>query len=67
MAQQLDWTVIGYYYAPIPFYNGRVLKHEGGAVAHNVAHMMAQPGMVMLHEYKGDRITADTHQPFAGV
>lgn len=57
-----------HYYAPIALYNGRVLKYQGMASEDN-RQWMAQkyPGLVELAEYKGDRILADTHQPFDGM
>lgn len=58
------YTVIGYYYQPIPHYGGQVLKHAGLACPGNREHMMAKPGMLMLDEYKGDRIRADDHSLF---
>jgi hypothetical protein len=58
-----QWTEIGHYYAPIPYYGGRVLKYEGIACPMNHARMMAKPGMLMLDAYKGDRITADKQLP----
>lgn len=61
-----DYTEQGHYYEPIAYYGGRVLKYAGIACPMNKAHMMAKPGMLMLDAYKGDRITADTHQLFTG-
>lgn len=61
-----EWTPIGHYYLPIPYYNGRVLKYEGIATRMNESHMMSKPGMVLLNQYKGDRITADAHELFSG-
>jgi hypothetical protein len=59
-----EWTALGYFYLPIPYYQGRVLKCKGIACRRNMAHMLAQPGMVLLDRYMGDRITADTHTLF---
>lgn len=61
------WKQIGFYYAPIAYYGGQVLKHEGTATEGNRERMMAKPGMVMLDSYKGDRIRADDHTEFTGT
>jgi len=53
-----------YFYEPIPYYSGKVLKCAGMPSEQNMAWMMAKPGMVLLDEYKGDRIHADTYLPF---
>jgi len=55
---------LGHFYSPIKFYNGAVLKYEGIANATNIQWMLAREGMIMLPEYCGDRITADTHTKF---
>ena len=62
-----QWTEIGHYYETIAYYGGRVLKYAGIACPMNEAHMMAKPGMLMLDDYKGDRITADKHELFTAL
>lgn len=59
-----QWTELGHYYEPIPYYNGRVLKYRGIACGNNLHWMIAKPGMLVLSRYLGDRITADTQQLF---
>lgn len=66
-AAENEWTPIGHYYEPIAYFNGAVLKYRGIACQMNRAHMMSQPGMLMLDSYKGDRITADTHEVVRAV
>lgn len=58
------WNEIGFYYEPIAFYGGKVLKHAGIATEGNREHMMSKPGMVILDTYKGDRIRAEDHTEF---
>ena len=60
-------SVIGHFYQPIEFYNGTILKYQGMESEANREWMMAKPGMQMLDSYKGDRITADTHQVWTGL
>ena len=56
-----------HYYAPIPLYRGKVLKYQGMASKENRQWMHEKyPGLIELGEYKGDRITADTHQVYEG-
>lgn len=58
---------VTYYYAPIPFYKGKVLKCEGMVSEENRAWMPAKhPGIIELVGYRGDRINADTHEVFNG-
>lgn len=57
---------VGYFYQPIPYYKGLVLKCAGLACERNMAWMMAEPGTVLLESYCGDRIAADTHEAFNG-
>jgi len=59
-----NWIEIGHYYRPIPLFNGNVLKYAGIACPMNVGFMMKEPGIVMLPNYKGDRIHAATHEMF---
>lgn len=60
-----QWSEIGHYYEPIPHYHGKVLKYRGIATSGNMSFMMKRPGMLILSEYKGDRIT-DKHELFTG-
>jgi len=53
---------IGHFYQPLPAYP-HVLKYQGIATEQNVAWVMQQPGMILLPEYMGDKITADGHRP----
>lgn len=57
------WNRIGHFYRPIAYYGGKVLKYEGIATEGNKEH---NADAVILPEYLGDRITADTHEVFAG-
>lgn len=59
--------VIGHFYEPIPFYDGKVLKYQGMATKENRVWMMKRPGMVMLKKYKGGRITAKGHRLFTST
>ena len=61
-----QFVEIGHYYEPIPYYRGAVLKYQGIACEMNKEWMMAKPGMLMLGAYKGDRILAESHEPFTG-
>ena len=56
--------IIGHYYRSIPFYNGRVLKYGGLATKDNAWVLEEKPGTIILPEYKGDRIYADTHEDY---
>lgn len=62
-----QWTEVGYFYEPIAYYDGKVLKCAGIACEMNMKHMMEKPGMVLLDGYKGDRITSETHEPFTAL
>jgi hypothetical protein len=65
-ATQDQWAILGHYYEPIPLYNGLVLKYAGLACPMNLDHMLAKPGMILLDAYRGDRIVANTYEPFHG-
>lgn len=56
-----------YFYVPIPFYDGKVLKC-GGMVSDQNREWFKQenPGAVEVVGYLGDRINADDHNAFAG-
>jgi hypothetical protein len=55
-----------YFYRPLAFYNGRVLKCAGIATTGNIDHLNAEhPGGVVLEGYRGDRIDAATHKPIS--
>jgi hypothetical protein len=57
-------NLLPYYYGPIAFYNGRVLKCAGIATTGNIEMLKAQhPGGIVLDGYRGDRIDALTHKP----
>jgi hypothetical protein len=62
-----DFTRIGHYYEPLPYYGGKVMKYAGIACQMNKGFMMAKPGMIMLRSYIADRIKADTNEPFASL
>lgn len=56
-----------YFYFPLSFYNGAVLKCGGIATTGNIEMMKAQhPGVIILEGYRGDRIRAADHSEFAG-
>ena len=57
---------ISYFYRPLAFYEGAVLKCAGIATDENRARMMKEPGTIELKGYRGDRIDAVTHQKFTG-
>jgi ABC-type Fe3+-hydroxamate transport system substrate-binding protein len=60
------WDFVGHYYAPIPHYDGKVLKYQGEATKGNLDAILRvkYPDGVLLSEYKGDRIYADTHEDY---
>lgn len=59
-----DQTV-SYFYTPIAFYRGTVLKCGGIVSAENTDWFKAQhPGTIVLEGYRGDRIRADDHTPY---
>lgn len=54
--------ILPYFYYPIPFYNGKVLKCGGIATTGNEEWFKAaHPGTIILEGYRGDRIRADDH------
>lgn len=53
-----------YFYRPIAYYAGAVLKCYGIATDKNRGCMMAEPGTIELQGYRGDRIDAASHQLF---
>lgn len=60
------WEQIGHYYAPIAFYDGKVLKYQGIATKGNLDAILRVkfPDGVLLDSYKGDRIKADTYEEY---
>jgi hypothetical protein len=57
-----------YCYAPIAFYDGRVLKCQGIATANNCPWLVAKfPGCIFLEGYQGDRIDATTFAEYHGA
>ena len=55
--------MIPYFYRPIPYYNGKVLKCAGMATEENRKWFFEQnPGSIELDHYAGDRIKADNHE-----
>ena len=58
--------LLPYFYRPIAHYNGRVLKCVGMVTDENREWLKTEyPEGVELPHYGGDRIFADTLQPFA--
>lgn len=56
-----------YWYSPIPHYSGKVLKCQGLVSVGNREWMPEKhPGVIELAGYRGDRITADSHQLYEG-
>lgn len=54
--------MLKYFYRPIAFYNGAVLKCAGIANETNLGWFIEQtPGTIVLDGYRGDRIRADDH------
>lgn len=52
--------MIEYFYAPIPYYQGQVLKCQGIATSNNKVWMLKKhPDMIVLKGYRGDRIGLD--------
>ena len=59
---------IPYIYVGLPFYAGKVLKCAGIATPASLAIVKENHGdAIVLSEYKGDRILADTHELFTGM
>ena len=57
-----------YFYSPIEFYAGAVLKCHGIATEKNTAWVLAdKPGTIIVSGYRGDRIRAADHTEFRGV
>ncbi|WP_340672389.1 hypothetical protein [Bradyrhizobium ottawaense] len=56
-----------YFHRPIAVYDGSVLKCHGIATEENRGWMMAEPGTIELQGYRGDRITAATHDDVTGM
>lgn len=57
-----------YFYTPIPFYNGEVLKCQGMATEANKGWFMeANKTAVVLNKYMGDRINASDYSEFTGA
>ena len=55
---------MSYFYRPLPFYAGRVLKCAGICTDDNRTWFLAaNPDTIVLPQYMGDRIKADTHEP----
>lgn len=55
-----------YFYSPIAYYNGDVLKCKGIATEENKGWFVEQnPGTVILKGYRGDRILAINHAELA--
>lgn len=51
-----------YFYYPLSFYNGKVLKCGGIATTGNEKWFKEEhPGTIILEGYRGDRIRADDH------
>lgn len=51
-----------YFYYPIPFYSGAVLKCGGIATTGNAPWFKAEhPGAIILEGYRGDRIRASDY------
>jgi hypothetical protein len=49
-----------YFYRPIPYYNGKILKCAGICTEQNVIWFTrANPGTIIAPRYLGDRIRAD--------
>ncbi len=49
-----------YFYRPIPYYSGRVLKCAGICTEDNVRWFTREnPGTVVVEGYRGDRVCAD--------
>lgn len=59
---------IPYIYVPIPVYAGKVLKCAGIATTVSLAIVKEKHGdAIVLSEYKGDRILANTYELFTGM
>lgn len=59
----MDNAATSYFYSPIAFYNGHVLKCGGIATAANAEWFKAErPGTIILEGYRGDRIDAVSHK-----
>jgi hypothetical protein len=53
-----------YFYVPLAFYAGKILKCGGIATTGNAEWFKAaNPGCIILEGYRGDRIEATTHKP----
>jgi hypothetical protein len=51
---------VSYFYRPLPYYNGAVLKCAGIAVSENREWFVKEnPGTIILENYRGDRIRAN--------
>ena len=58
---------MAYFYKPLEFFNGRVLKCQGIATDDNRGWFVEQnPGTIILVGYRGDRIRASDHTEFKG-
>jgi hypothetical protein len=56
-----------YFYSPIAYYAGKVLKCQGIATESNTAWFLAaNPGTVVLEGYRGDRIREADHSQVKG-
>jgi len=52
-----------YFYYPLPYYSGRVLKCGGIATEGNTKFFKEEhPGTTILEGYRGDRIDSITHK-----
>lgn len=59
---------VPYIYVPIQFYAGKVLKCAGIATPESLAIVKEKHGdVIVLSEYKGDRILANTYELFTGL
>lgn len=54
-----------YYYQPIPFFDGKILKCRGIVTIENRAWVPDRvPNTIELEGYRGDRIHAETFEPY---